>query len=127
MKPTCSIILLALVAGCARQVQEPTALDIDAQTYTLHLRYEDGRPVPLASVVVGDPKTVGGAPCPDKNGVVKITTSSAEQVTVFVDGFPEKTIMAKRLKQTEANIITIDMGAEHVGGANSGSAGASPE
>lgn len=101
------VMLILVMAGCHPTATTTPSPEVETRTYSLQLRYADGRPVPYASVVMGDPKIAGGAFMPDSNGVVRVSLPDRERITVMTDGFPPIMIGSDELKDTATNVVTI--------------------
>lgn len=104
MKLLLIICVAVLLVGCR---SEPKVA-IDSDVYVLRLDYAGGKPVPYASVVVGDPKIASGAFSPNQEGIVRLGLQPNDIVTVFVDGFPERLVKVRDLKTGEANVVVIE-------------------
>jgi len=100
-------IMVLLIAGCRPATVQTASEGAEIVSYMLKVQYADGRPVPFASVVVGDPQTAGGAFMPDKNGCVRVSLAEGEAVTVMTDGFPPVTIDRMKLDGNTTNLVTV--------------------
>ena len=82
-------------------------MSLELNTYVLKLEYEGGKPVPFASVVVGDPKVASESFSPDQNGIVRLGLGAQDKVTVSADGFPERTVRTPALKAGATNVVVV--------------------